>query len=148
MLKTCSEIEAAKTRGTVRFSRRVAASLRKAMALKVRHGGMSRHGYAVACGQVEAAMDRLLAGAYTASDSARLAKRSRKHRAALFTFLTRDEVDATNNLAEREIRPAVVARTLPAGNRTDAGAETHAILASVLANLPPSGAKHPLILLR
>jgi transposase len=132
LLKTCSEIEAAKTRGAVRFSRRVAALLRKAMALKGRRGGMSKHGYAVACGRIEAAMDRLMAGAYTDPDNARLAKRLRKHRAALFTFLTRDGVDATNNLAEREVRPAVIARKLSAGNRTDAGAETHAILASVL----------------
>jgi transposase len=43
-----------------------------------------------------------------------------------------DFVDATNNLAEREIRPAVIARKLSAGNRTEAGAETHAVLASVL----------------
>jgi transposase len=41
-------------------------------------------------------------------------------------------VDATNNLAEREGRPAVIARKLSAGNRTEAGAETHAVLASVL----------------
>jgi hypothetical protein len=34
-------------------------------------------------------------------------------------------------LAEREGRPAVIARKLSAGNRTEAGAETHAVLASV-----------------
>jgi transposase len=47
-------------------------------------------------------------------------------------FLDHDEVDATNNLAEREVRPGVIARKLSAGNRTEAGAETHAVLASVL----------------
>ena len=41
-------------------------------------------------------------------------------------------LDATNNLAEREIRPAVIARKLSAGNRTEAGAETHAVLAGIL----------------
>ena len=41
-------------------------------------------------------------------------------------------VDATNDLAEREIRPAVIARKLAAGRRTEAGAETHAVLASIL----------------
>ena len=50
----------------------------------------------------------------------------------LLRFLDHDGVDATNNLAEREIRPAVIARKLSAGNRTDEGAETHAVLASVL----------------
>ena len=38
---------------------------------------------------------------------------------------------ATNSLAEREGRPAVIARKLSAGNRTEAGAEAHAVLASV-----------------
>jgi hypothetical protein len=46
-------------------------------------------------------------------------------------FLDHDGVDATNNLAEREGRPAVIARKLSAGNRTEEGAETHAVLASV-----------------
>jgi hypothetical protein len=77
-------------------------------------------------------LDRLLAGAYTDPDNARLAKRLRKQRGHLLRFLDHDGVDATNNLAEREIRPAVIARKLSAGNRTDAGAETHAVLASLL----------------
>lgn len=41
-------------------------------------------------------------------------------------------MDGTNLLAEREVRPAVVVRKLSAGNRTEAGAETHAVLMSVL----------------
>ena len=131
LLKTCREIEAAKTRGAVRFSRRVAALLRKAMALKRRRGTIGDHGYAVLRGKVHAEMDRLLAGAYTDPDNARLARRLRKHRAHLLNFLDHDGLDATNNLAEREIRPAVIARKLSAGNRTDGGAETHAVLASV-----------------
>lgn len=130
--RTCGEVEQAKTRGAVRFSRRVGALLRKAMALRRRRAEMTGHGYAVARGRIEAAMDRLLAGAYTDPDNARLAKRLRKHRGSLFTFVYRDGVDATNNLAERELRPGVIARKLSAGNRTEAGAETHAVLASVL----------------
>jgi hypothetical protein len=77
-------------------------------------------------------LGRLLAGTYTDPDNARLAKRLRKHRAHLPRFLDHDGLDATNNLAEREIRPAVIARKLSAGNRTEAGAETHAVLASLL----------------
>jgi len=48
-------------------------------------------------------------------------------------------VDGTNLLAEREVRPAVVVRKLSAGNRTDAGAETHAVLMSVLRTLARQG---------
>src|SRR6201999_457580 len=105
---------------------------RKAMALKRRRGTIGDHGYAVLRGKIHAELDRLLAGSYTDPDNARLAKRLRKQRQHLLRFLDHDEVDATNNLAEREIRPAVIARKLSAGNRTEAGAETHAVLASVL----------------
>jgi hypothetical protein len=77
-------------------------------------------------------MDRLLAGTYTDPDNARLANRLRKLRGSLFTFLYREEVEATNNRVERELRPAVIARKLSAGNRTEAGAETHAVLVSLL----------------
>jgi len=132
LLKTCGEIERSKTRGAVRFSRRVAALLRKAMALKRRRGTIGDHGYAVLRGKIHAEMDRLLAGTYTDPDNARLARRLRKQREHLLRFLDHDGVDATNNLAEREIRPAVIARKLSAGNRTEAGAETHAVLASLL----------------
>ena len=42
----------------------------------------------------------------------------------LFTFLDHPEVDATNNLAERLPRPAVISRKLACGNKTEAGART------------------------
>jgi transposase len=131
LLKRCSEVERSKSRGAVRFSRRVAALLRRAMALKRRRGTISGHGYAVLRGKVHAELDRLLAGTYTDPDNAKLAKLLRRHRDSVLRFLDHDGVDATNNLAEREGRPAVVARKLSAGNRTEAGAETHAVLASV-----------------
>jgi hypothetical protein len=83
-------------------------------------------------GRLHAELDRPLAGDYTDPDNARLAKRLRKQRDHLLRSLDHDAVEATNNLAEREVRPAVIARKLSAGNRTEAGAETHAVLASLL----------------
>lgn len=58
--------------------------------------------------------------------NARLAKRLRKPREPLLRLVDPNAIDATNNLAEREIRPAVIARKLSAGDQTEAGAETHA----------------------
>lgn len=51
----------------------------------------------------------------------------------LFTFLDHPGVDATNNLAERQLRPAVIARKLSCGNKTMPGARTFQILASLAA---------------
>ena len=69
--------------------------------------------------------------------AARVARRFAVHLAvefpAVFTFLLEpDAIDATNRRAEHALRPAVVARKVCGGNRTDRGAETHAVLASVL----------------
>lgn len=135
LLKRCSEVEQGKTRGAVRFSRRVAALLRKAMALKRRRGTIGDHGYAVLRGKLRAELDRMLSGTYTDPDNVRLAKLLRKQRASVLGLLDHDAVEATNNLAEREVRPAVIARKLSAGNRTEAGVEAHAVLASVLRTL-------------
>jgi len=132
LLRSCSEIEAIKSRGAVRFSQQVARLLRAAIKLKERREQMSPHGYQVACGRLEAALDRLLQAHLTDPDNARLAKRLQKHRYQLLTFLYNEAVEPTNNRAERALRPAVIARKLSAGNRTERGAKTHAIVASVI----------------
>ena len=62
-----------------------------------------------------------------------------KQRDHLFTFLYHDEVDATNNLAERQLRPAVIARKISCGNRTEKGAETWEILASLATTCVQTG---------
>ena len=62
-----------------------------------------------------------------------VAHRFRKQRDHLFTFLDHRAVDATNNLAERQLRPAVITRKLSCGNRTPDGARSWEILASLAA---------------
>jgi transposase len=62
-----------------------------------------------------------------------LAKHLRHEQPYLFTFLhCPDWVEATNNAAERALRPAVIARKTWGGNRTPAGAQSQQILASIL----------------
>ena len=60
-------------------------------------------------------------------------RRLNKQRDHLFTFLDHDGVDATNNLAERQLRPAVIARKISCGNKTQKGARTWQILTSLAA---------------
>lgn len=52
----------------------------------------------------------------------------------LFTFLDHPDVDATNNLAERQLRPAVIARKISCGQRTRSGADAWEVLASLAAS--------------
>lgn len=66
-------------------------------------------------------------------------KRLWKQRDHLFTFLDHPEVDATNNLAERQLRPAVIARKISCGNKTQTGARVWQILASLAATCGQRG---------
>jgi transposase len=58
---------------------------------------------------------------------------------ALFTFLARPDVDATNWRAEQAIRPAVVNRKVWGGNRTWRGAATQGRMMSVLRTATQQG---------
>lgn len=132
LLNRCSRIALLESEAAVQFSQQVAHLLRRAIQLKARKAEMSPHGYRVARGQLEAALDRLLAQETSDPEIARLVKLLTKQRPHLFTFLYVAEVDATNNLAERRIRPAVIVRKVSAGNRSDRGADAHAILTSII----------------
>lgn len=57
----------------------------------------------------------------------------------LLTFLDYPQVDATNNLAERQLRPAVISRKLSCGNKTGRGATTWSVLASLAATCQQRG---------
>jgi hypothetical protein len=65
-------------------------------------------------------------------DNLRFARRLRKHRPHLLRFLYVDGLDATNNLAERQLRPGVIIRKTNGCNRAKGGAEAHSILTSVM----------------
>ena len=72
-------------------------------------------------------------------DEERVANRLRKRRQWLFTFLDHPGVEATNNRAERALRPAVIARKLSCGNKTQRGKQTWEILASLAATCAQRG---------
>ncbi|MFL5243578.1 MAG: transposase, partial [Gemmataceae bacterium] len=56
-----------------------------------------------------------------------------KQQPFLLTCLDQPEtVEPTNNRAERALRPAVIARKISCGNRTERGKETWQVLTSLL----------------
>jgi hypothetical protein len=73
------------------------------------------------------------------ADCARLAKRLEKYRYSLFTFLDDPSVPFDNNRAEREIRPAVIARKNSFHNTSERGATTQAVLMSIYRTLKLRG---------
>jgi len=90
---------------------------------------------------LEAAVDRLVAGATRHPPNRRLLDHLARERDHLFTFLRAPGVQATNWRAEQAIRPAVVCRKAWGGNRTWAGAD----LFRVRSNEPlrTTGGCHP-----
>jgi hypothetical protein len=83
--------------------------------------------------QLNAEADALFALDHAERQEEILYNRLTNQRDHLFTFLDHPGVDATNNLAERQLRPAVIARKLSCGNKTMAGARTFQTLASLAA---------------
>lgn len=73
------------------------------------------------------------------ADEERVASRLRKRQQWLFTFLDEPGVEATNNRAERALRPAVITRKLSCGNKTVRGSRTWEILASLAATCHQRG---------
>lgn len=135
LLNDLKELNETKVRGAVRFAREVTALLQAALTLKAQKGQLSPEQFTQQAEALETRLDALVDAKrqLTDPDNARFAKRLRKHRKHVLRFLYVDGLDATNNLAERQLRPAVITRKTNGCNRTQGGAETHAILASILA---------------
>jgi hypothetical protein len=66
------------------------------------------------------------------AEAKRLIKRLKRHRPELTRFLWDEQLDGSNNAAERALRPAVVMRKITGGNRSEQGAQAWATLASLL----------------
>jgi len=88
---------------------------------------------------MEEDLDELLSAPYRDVAELRIVNRLTKQREHLLTFLHVPGVDPTNNLAERQLRPAVIARKLSCGNKTQAGAHTFEVLASLAATCRQQG---------
>jgi hypothetical protein len=134
LLRNLSDIEDSKTGRAVCFSRDVTALLRESLALQKEKPTLIPEVFAQRAADLETRLDALIDEnrRMTDSDNLRFAKRLRKHRPHLLRFLYVEGLDPTNNQAERQLRPAVITCKTSGCNRTEGGAETHAILSSVL----------------
>ena len=135
LLRDLKDMQETKRGGALRFARDGTALLQAALALKKEKPSLDPPVFAQRAEELEARLDRLIARKryLTDGDNRRFARRLHRHRKHLLRFLYVDELDATNNLAERQLRPAVITRKTNGCNRSKSGAETHSILASVLA---------------
>ncbi len=141
LIRRCKDmIEAASARAA-RFPQAVMQTLLDGLTLRGRYERekISWHGLQVATGRLAAQMGRLLEKTFRDPANRRLAKHLRHEQPWLFTFLHCPGIEATNNAAERALRPAVVARKTWGGNRTENGAKTQQILISILTTCRQQG---------
>lgn len=141
LLKDFAELSMSQKAQAAALGIAVCAFIKKAMTLKKSKEQFQENEYEKHCAALEVELDQLLMEheAVTEPDSLRLLNRIRKQRYNLLTFLYHDEVDATNNLAERDLRPAVISRKTQGCNKTVAGARKHAILASIIVTARKQG---------
>lgn len=110
---------------------RVRAVLRAAMALKKMKTELPSQEWMQMRAGLEKHADAALAEARASPGSAKVAARLDKQRDHLFAFLDVESAEATNNHAERQLRPAVISRKVSCGNKTERGARTWEVLASL-----------------
>lgn len=82
--------------------------------------------------KLERRCDQLLKRNLRRPQARKLLRRYQKYREALFVFLHRTDVEPTNNLSERNLRPSVIHRKVIGCFRSGWGARTYAALASVI----------------
>ena len=141
LIRRCREMIETASAAAARFPAAVMQCLRDGLALRDRYAQkeISLHGLSVATGRLVARMGRLVAKTFRDPANRRLAKHLRHEEPWLFTFLHCPGIEATNNAAERALRPAVVARKTWGGNRTENGAKTQQILISLLTTCRQQG---------
>jgi transposase len=148
LIRRCRDLAAVSSPAAARFPLAVKAILEKGLRLRDRYHKkeISPPGLWISTGRLEAELDRLLMRGYRDPANRRLANHLWRERPYLFTFLYCPGLDATNNAAERALRPLVVARKNWGGNRTDKGARAQAVLSSILASARQQN-KNPLDML-
>ena len=115
------------------FLSEVEAMLRVAVALQRQKADLSPETFSDLRQALQHKAVQLLEPPRSEPNEEAVRKRLNKQRDHLITFLDHDGVDATNNLAERQLRPAVIARKISCGNKTQKGARTWQILTSLAA---------------
>ena len=113
------------------WAKELQALFRKAIHLGNRRRQMTARGYQRQVTIIEKKLDQLLQRRFSGLGT-NLLDRYRKRRDSLLIFLDRTDVPADNNACERALRPSVVHRKVMGSFRSDWGAQTYAVLATVL----------------
>jgi len=121
ILKSLKDVEALQTGDALDFPRSAINLFKDAIELEKHRFQLGIGSYQDARFCLEKRLDRLLDLDDDDPQNVKLAKRIRKYRDEWFVFLYNVDVEATNNLAERQIRPFVLCRKISAGTHPQDG---------------------------
>jgi hypothetical protein len=138
-LKAVSEAQQTLGAGQSDYLRQVKALLRTAIWLKAMQEPTPSQRFNLCIHTLKTRAHALLDAPRAQAVEEKVRMRLWKQRDHLFTFLERAEVPATNNLAERQLRPAVIARKISCGNKAQKGALAWMVLASLAATCRQAG---------
>jgi hypothetical protein len=135
LIRNAKAVEESKIGRARQFSRKLKELLQQALALSARKNELDASDYGIKADQLKDELtfhlrDRVLSDA----DNQRLLDGvgAQHDRARVLPFLTENGVEPTNNRAERDLRPAVIARKVSHCSRNDRGARTFEAFTSVL----------------
>ena len=107
--------------------------LKLAIQIDKQRAKMSHEAFNDLAGRIHRGVNEILDATHPGSGVERTLNRFGKQREHLFTFLEQPGVPPDNNLAQRQLRPAVIARKLSCGNRTASGKDPWQVLCSIAA---------------
>lgn len=141
LLRRCKELEQTLPKAQRKWATQLKTLLQEALALAQQRNELDDVVYGQRVQQIEDRLDDWLDAAAPIDDADvwRLVKHVSSHRGEWFVFLHDAEVPATNNHAERMIRPAVITRKVGGCNKTLKGAAVHSVLASLIATCRQQG---------
>jgi transposase len=131
LLRRCWSLLEVNKQGAARFPLQVNRLLGEACAIKALAPTLDPADYRALGEQMHGALRAILEADIQQPLNLKFQKHMVRHQDELLTFLEVPGMDPSNNLAEQEIRPAVVLRKISAGNRTLEGAYVHEHLASL-----------------
>jgi transposase len=124
---------------TAFWPRAMQALFRSAVHLHNQRDHLSPPEFHLQVHRIERICTWLLERSLQQKDAKRLRKRYTKYRNCLFVFLHRTDVNPTNNVSERALRPSVIHRKVIGCFRSGWGATAYAALASVIATSALNG---------
>jgi transposase len=118
--------------GPAWWARAMRALFQAAIHLHHQRATLPPEPYAAQVARLERLLTWLLARSPPTAAAMKLCQRYRKHRDSLLVFLHRTDVEPTNNVSERAVRPSVIHTKVSGGFRSEWGANAYAALCSVI----------------